>query len=399
MPPKTNPTKSHADGAMRFRWAFLLLLVVGTSVLFLFMIGRFLIAVFLAAVLAGLAQPLLEWLREKLGNRPRLAALVTLLVLVLGVGLPLVGFLAVVAAQAIQVGDDVGAWVQEQSGRLVELEAWARRIPVIGASIPQRAQLAEQVTALTQRAGSILFGTLTAATRGTLSFVLQFFIMLYALFFFLLDGPKLLRKILGYTPLSPVEQVALLERFTSVTRATLKGSLLIGLLQGTLAGLAFWVAGVPAATFWGAVMVVLAIIPAVGAGLVWVPAVVYLFFAGAVVAAIGLALWCALVVGTVDNLLRPRLVGRDARMSDLLILLSTLGGIVLFGAVGFVVGPIIGALFVTTWDIYGDAFQHWLPAEPEPLVQESTAQEGAVKPTGERVADLPQNTNKSVEDE
>jgi predicted PurR-regulated permease PerM len=182
--------------------------------------------------------------------------------------------------------------------------------------------------------------------------------------------------------------VALLERFVSVTRATIKGSLFIGFLQGSLAGLAFWVAGVPGAAFWGAVMVVLSIIPAVGAGLVWVPAVVYLFLAGAPLAAVGLLLWCVLVVGTVDNLLRPRLVGRDARMSDLLILLSTLGGIVLFGVVGFVVGPIVGALFVTTWDIYGEAFQHWLPAEPEPLVQESGGEAG--RPTGARVADLPE---------
>jgi predicted PurR-regulated permease PerM len=260
---------------------------------------------------------------------------------------------------------------------------------MVGRVIPDRAQLADQVTALTQRAGSILVGTLSAATRGTLAFVLQLFIMFYALYFFLVDGPKLLRKILGYTPLSPVEQVALLERFTSVTRATIKGSLFIGLLQGTLAGLAFWVAGVPGPAFWGAVMVVLSIIPAVGAGLVWVPAVAYLFFAGFVVRAVALFAWCALVVGTVDNLLRPRLVGRDARMSDLLILLSTLGGIVLFGAVGFVVGPIVGALFVTSWDIYGEAFQHWLPAEPEPLVQESGGSGGGGKPTGERVADLP----------
>jgi predicted PurR-regulated permease PerM len=155
----------------------------------------------------------------------------------------------------------------------------------------------------------------------------------------------------------------LLERFVSVTRATLRGSLLIGLIQGGVAGLAFWVAGVPGPAFWGTVMVVLSIIPAIGASLIWIPAVIYLFMAGQVVAGVGLLAWCAIVVGTIDNLLRPRLIGRDARMSDLMILLSTLGGIVLFGAVGFIVGPIVAALFVTVWHIYGDVFQDWLPAD------------------------------------
>ncbi|HVS03690.1 MAG TPA: AI-2E family transporter, partial [Thermoanaerobaculia bacterium] len=102
-----------------------------------------------------------------------------------------------------------------------------------------------------------------------------------------------------------------------------------------------------------------------GAALVWVPAVIYLFLVGKVAAGVGLLLWCALVVSTIDNFLRPRLIGRDARMSDLLILLSTLGGIFLFGAVGFIVGPIVAALFVTIWHIYGETFSDWLPAVPE----------------------------------
>jgi predicted PurR-regulated permease PerM len=207
-------------------------------------------------------------------------------------------------------------------------------------------------------------GKVAAATRGTLSFFLQLFVLLYAMFFFLLDGPAILRKILYYIPLDPAEEEALLERFVSVTRATLKGSLLIGVIQGATAGLAFWVTGVPGPAFWGTVMVVLSVIPALGAALVWVPAVVYLFLVGKVAAGVGLLIWCALVVSTIDNFLRPRLVGRDARMSDLLILLSTLGGIFVFGAVGFIVGPIVAALFVSIWHIYGETFSEWLPAVP-----------------------------------
>jgi predicted PurR-regulated permease PerM len=383
--PKVNNLVRAPDphGALKFRRAFLLLLVAGISILFLMMIGRFLIAVFLAAVLAGVSQPLYRWLKARVGYRRRVASLVTILVLVLGVALPLAGFLTIVAAQALQVGEGVGAWLQDQQGRLDEIEASVRRIPVVGRLLPNRAELSAYATSIASRTGSVLFGTFIDATRGTLNFLLQLFIVLYSLYFFL-TGPDVLKRMMSYTPLSAEEEERLLERFVSVTRATLKGSLLIGVLQGALAGMAFWVAGVPGAAFWGTVMVVLSIIPAVGAGLVWIPAVIYLFLAGSVAPAFGLLAWCALVVSTVDNFLRPRLIGRDARMSDLLILLSTLGGIVLFGAVGFVVGPIIAALFVTVWQIYGEVFRDWLPERARPLLQdregtpikEGTATEG-----------------------
>jgi len=353
------PSAVSDPNALRFRRAFLLVMVVGISLLFLLMIQRFLIAVFLAAIAAGVAQPIYRRFLERVG-RPSIASILTLLLLLLGVGLPLSGFLAVVAAQAVQVGQDAGDWFQLQAGRLDQLQALLERIPFAANLIPDRAQIVARAGDLAALTGPALVGTLAAATRGTLSFLLQFFILLYALFYFLIDGPILLRRILDYTPLSRSEEDELLERFISVTRATLKGSLLIGVIQGGLAGLAFWVAGVPGPAFWGTIMIVLSIIPAVGAALVWIPAVVYLFLTGAAGAGVGLLVWCAVVVGTVDNFLRPRLIGRDARMADLLILLSTLGGIVLFGAVGFIVGPIVAALFVTAWHIYGAAFQGWL---------------------------------------
>jgi predicted PurR-regulated permease PerM len=384
----TSQSPAHdQNGALRYRRAFLLLLVVGISVLFVAMVGRFLIAVFLAAVIAGVSQPLYRRILSVVGWRRRLASLLTILILLLGVVIPIAGFLAIVAAQGIQIGGEIAAWLQEQAGRLGELEAFVRRIPVIGRLVPDRAVLAERVGAIAGRTGTVLFGTFLNATRGTLGFLLQLFIVLYSLYFFLTGGRSLLRQIMSYTPFSPEEEERLLERFVSVTRATLKGLLLIGVIQGALAGLAFWVAGVPAAAFWGTVMVVFAIIPAVGTGLVWVPAVLYLFFSGAVVNAVGLLLWCLLVVGTIDNFLRPRLIGRDARMSDLLILLSTLGGIILFGAVGFVVGPIVAALFVTIWQIYGEAFEDWLPVRPKAILRDKEGQLTKEAPTDEPPAD------------
>jgi predicted PurR-regulated permease PerM len=152
-----------------------------------------------------------------------------------------------------------------------------------------------------------------------------------------------------------------MDKFVSVARATLKGSLLIALIQGALTGLAFWISGVPGPAFWGTITVVSSLIPVVGAALVWAPMVLYLLVTGHAMAALWLFLWCAVGVAAIDNFLRPILVGRDTRMSDLLILLSTLGGLILFGAVGFIVGPIVAALFVTVWDLYGETFGKWLP--------------------------------------
>lgn len=345
-------------GALRFRRSFLLALALGISVLFFFVIQRFLLTVLLAGVFAGLTYPLYRWLLVRMGRR--MAATVTLVILLLGVGLPVAGFLTLVATEAVQISQGVEVWFQE-GGRMARIQGLLGRIPFAERFLPEGDRIVELVREAAGGTGSFLMGRLAAATRGTLQFLLQFLVLAYALFYFLVDGPKILRSILQYIPLEPAQKEELLERFVSVTRATLRGSLLIGLVQGGVAGLAFWVAGVPGPAFWGTVMVVLSIIPAVGAVIIWLPAVVYLFMAGQVAAAVGLLSWCAVVVGGIDNFLRPRLIGRDARMSDLLILLSTLGGIVLFGAVGFIVGPIIAALFVTVWHIYGEVFQDWLP--------------------------------------
>ncbi len=387
------PYRDPSRGALRFRQAFLLLLVAGISLLFLMVVRRFLLAVLLAAVFAGLAYPLYRWMLRRARGRRALAAVATILVLLLGVALPLAGFLTIVASEAVQVSQGAGDWFQQQAGRLDDLRSLVERVPFAGRLLPESGDLAEQFREVAGRTGTALMGQVAAATRGTLSFFLQLFILLYAMFFFLLDGPDILRKILYYIPLDPAEEEALLERFVSVTRATLKGSLFIGAIQGGLAGLAFWVAGVPGPAFWGTVMVVLSVIPAIGAAFVWIPAVAYLFLVGKVAAGVGLLVWCTLVVSTVDNFLRPRLVGRDARMSDLLILLSTLGGIFVFGAVGFIVGPIIAALFVSIWHIYGETFSDWLPAVPDNpggRPGEAPRGGGALPPpgdAGERLAD------------
>ncbi len=175
---------------------------------------------------------------------------------------------------------------------------------------------------------------MSSTTRGTVTFVFHFFLMLYTMFFLLMDGRSMLRALLNHLPLNDDDREQMTSRFMSVTRATVKGTIIIGIIQGGLAGLAFRVVGIPDALFWSLVMVVLSILPAIGGALVWVPACIILAANGEVMKAVLLAAFCALIVGSVDNLLRPRLVGRDTKMHDLVILFSTLGGILAFGPVG-----------------------------------------------------------------
>jgi predicted PurR-regulated permease PerM len=197
--------------------------------------------------------------------------------------------------------------------------------------------------------------SLATGTRGTARFFMLLFVMLYGIFYFLKEGRLILDRALRYLPLAEEDKSRMLETFTTVTRASLKGTGVIGLAQEALGGIAFAVAGITGPVFWGLLMAVLSVLPGVGAALIWVPAVIYLAVEGRSAAAIGVGLWCAVVVSTVDNVLRPRLVGKDTKMPDLLILLGTLGGLVMFGAVGIIVGPIIAALFVTVWELFGTA--------------------------------------------
>jgi predicted PurR-regulated permease PerM len=212
-----------------------------------------------------------------------------------------------------------------------------------------------------------VFNALSATTKATVLFLFHFVVMLYTMYFFLTDGPRLVRTMLAYVPLAEVDKQRMLDKFVSVTRATLKGTILIGLAQGVLGGLAFWVVGIEGAIFWGTVMTVLSIIPGVGGALVWVPAAIILASTGSFWQGLGLALFSSLVIGSVDNLLRPILVGRDTQMHELLIFFSTLGGLLAFGAMGFILGPILAALFLTVWEMFGVAFRGEL-REAQPLV-------------------------------
>ena len=187
---------------------------------------------------------------------------------------------------------------------------------------------------------------------NTLDFIANLFVMLYLLFFLLRDEAALCARIKRAIPLRPEQQQALLLKFTVVIRATVKGDLLVAVLQGALGGLIFWILGIGAPLLWGVVMAFLSLLPVIGAGLVWLPVAVYLLATGAMWQGLGLIAFGTFVIGLVDNFLRPILVGKDTKMPDYVVLISTLGGLAAFGLNGFVIGPVIAAMFIAVWEIF-----------------------------------------------
>jgi len=339
----------------------LLLLVIFISAVFFSMIRSFIMAIFLAGIFTSLAHPLYSRFVKCFRGRKGLASITTLILIILVILLPLLGLLGIVTAQAVKVGHSVTPWVQNQIDNPDQIANFLSSLPFYDQIEPYREQILQKAGELVGTISSFLINSLSSVTIMTVNIIFMFFILLYTMYFFLIEGDKLLEKILYYIPLEDKNERRMLDKFTSVTRATLKGTAVIGILQGGLAGVAFWVVGIPSAVFWGTIMAVLSVIPGIGSALVWIPAAIVLAASGHFVKAIGLALFCGLVVGSLDNFLRPRLVGKDTEMHELLIFFGTLGGIAFFGFLGFIIGPIVAALFVTVWEIYGTVFKDVLP--------------------------------------
>jgi len=340
--------------------ASILILVVFFSILFIAMIYGFLMAIFMAAIFAGLLYPLYNWLLKKMNNSTSMASLITILLFILIVLVPVAGILYIVVEQAINASVSAGPLLKQIADDPNTIYDQLNTMPIVQEIFPEEEKLVAIINDAVNRIGQFVVQGLSSFTTGTADFVFKTFLFLFSLYYFLIYGREYLNTILYYLPLKSEEEEMLLARFTKVTVATLKGTFVIGLIQGVLGGVTMALLGLPNTIFWGMIMVVLSIIPAVGPAIVWLPAAIYLIVTGSLIEGIILIVVGAVVIGNIDNLLRPKLVGKGAQMPDLMILFSTLGGLAMFGVAGIIVGPIIAALFITVWDIYGKAFKSYL---------------------------------------
>ncbi|WP_169678899.1 AI-2E family transporter [Marinigracilibium pacificum] len=340
-----------------FNRATVLIMTLGITVLFLVMIKGFLMPIFLAAIFAGILTPIYKRIVNKLNGRTSAGAGITLMLFVFVILIPLAGLMVIVIEQAIDAVKLAEPFLTKVSKEpniiITELES----IPIVHKVFPNQEKLAATIGNIVKGVGNFFIDGLQSFSSGTASFIFSFFMFLFTLYYFLIYGKEYLVKFLYYLPLKNEEENTLLTKFVKVTKATLKGTLLIGIVQGVLGGIGMAFAGIPNVIFWSVVMILFSIIPALGTAIVWIPAVIYLFIVGDTTAAIVLAIYCAVVVGNIDNLIRPKLVGKDAGLPDLMILFGTLGGLALFGIAGIIIGPLIAALFLALWEIYGQVFQ------------------------------------------
>ena len=339
----------------------LAIVVAAISALFLGIIWRFLEAIFLAGLFAAVFHPLYRRILRILGGSRGVSALFTLLIVLCFVFIPIVMIGTVFVGQGAQLASNTLPWFQSVVNEPGFITSQLEKLPFYSLVEPYRDQLAERLGGVFVATSSTLVDLLQSATRGTVSAVITALLVFYSFFFFLMDGDRLIQRVLYYLPLDDKNETLLLNRFRSVTIATLKGTAVIGFLQGSLAGIGLWVCNIPNALFLSVTMMLLSVVPGIGAALVWIPACIYLAVNGQWVFAIGLFLYSALLVGSIDNILRPKLVGSDTQLHELMIFFSTLGGLLTFGIPGFIIGPIIAALFVTVWEIYAVEFKDWLP--------------------------------------
>lgn len=339
------------------------------------MLRLFVAPLVVSVTFAALFYPLYAWFLRRFRGRRNLSSFVTCLVLLLGLLVPtyVVGHLT--AVQTVDLYNSAEPKVREVIRKGNEGPVGAiKNNPIVGWLRLQAIDWQSLLQEGAKAAGRVGQFVVSKTSVGLLTVLWSLFVVFFALFYLFRDGEQLLERLRYLSPLRNQYEDMLIKRFLLISRGTIRGTLLIGVIQGVLGAVVFLIAGINTWLVWGFVMVVLSIVPFTGAWLVMVPAGVIQLAMGNTWQGIMIIAMCVAVVSTVDNILRPRLVGTTARMHDLIIFLSTIGGISVFGVLGFIVGPATAALFITVLDIYGLEFRTQLLA-----AQADRAIEGAYR--------------------
>lgn len=332
---------------MRSVFFFSLLVIFCLSMLFL--IQSFFYPIFWAAILTILFHPIYAWLLKHLKS-PTLSAILCLIIIVAIIIIPLTGL------TILTVNKSIDLYQQASHGELLiqvkGITHWLANSEFAPYLENARTYWNEHFQNFAKTVSSFLFNNLGGFTQNSLTFLGMFFLMLYTLFFFLKDGARMLKNLMHLSPLGDRYEKMLYDSFTSTVRATLKGTLLMGAVQGTVGGILFWLTGIQGALIWGILMAVASFIPALGTAIIWLPAGIIMLIFGNTWQGITILSVGVVIISSIDNLLRPRVIGRDTQMHPLLVLFSTLGGLALFGISGLVIGPVIAALFLAIVSIY-----------------------------------------------
>lgn len=330
--------------------AFFLILVVTASLFLLWIIRNYLFPVFWAVIFAILLTPLfsrtLRYVRF-----PSLAAGLTMLFSFLLVAVPVAWIGTLVAQEAYTLYVNVA-----QDSTLNALPSNPLILETLSSWGVDPAQVNTTVTEWARTASSWLIEQAFLISSATITTVFQFVLMLYLLFFFLRDGDRIVAYIKSVLPLSPKKEDALFSRFTATTRGTIKGSVTVAVMQGVVAGLIFWIAGVSSPLLWGVLVGILAFLPIVGPFMVWLPVSIMLISGGAYISAAFVAIGSLSMNIFIDDILRPILVGRETRIPNALVFIAIFGGLSTFGIAGLIIGPVVAALALTSWELFKEEY-------------------------------------------
>lgn len=344
-----------------FGRSFFLVVLLAVTALVVVIVRRFIMPALLAAITAALFYPLYRWFDGRL-PRGTIAAFLAVVVVVVVFVVPLgaFGYLAAdtVLGFAESVREDTGTVRQE----VQDVVATLSELPILRRLELDTATVVQSIVAGLNPADSQLLSGVGSAVQSVGRTALNIFIYVYSLFFFFRDGRSMLKRVFHLIPMRQRDKGVLLDKFVSVTRATIKGTIVIGVFQGAIGGLVMFVLGFPGAVVWGVLLFFLAAIPNFGAILIWLPAAIYLFITGAVLRGLLMVLLAGGLLGAVDYLLRPRLIQEDIRVHQLLVLFSVFGGLIVFGVFGLILGPIVIAVFVKMWEIYSELFHREIEA-------------------------------------
>jgi len=324
------------------------------SVIFFFLVKPLFYPLFWAAVIASIFHPLYNRIRKKVKSNNFSAAIILVIVLLL-VLIPVALMSGLLIKESIDIYAEIGAKGGQINLGLENAFNLIKHNHFIGKFNIDESFWVQKISDITGSLTNYILTSLKIITENSVTFVVMFVIMLYALFFFVRDGEKIMKKAMYLCPIGDKNEMTFYNKFTSTARATLKGTLLLGILQGTLGGIMFYVAGVQGALIWGIVMSAFAIL--IGSYFIWLPAGIIMLMLGNVWQGIFILAFGLTVVSTIDNILRPVLVGKDIQMHPLLIFISTLGGVVVFGISGFVIGPIITAFMIALWKMYENYYR------------------------------------------
>ncbi|MBV7258822.1 AI-2E family transporter [Erythrobacter sp. WH158] len=307
-----------------------------------------------SALAAIMFQPLYKWVLIKVRGRRNPAAIITLSIIFLAVVLPALWIGTMVVGQALST---IAAFQDDP----IDLAAWANQIYGMLPTTVQdmvdesgwndMSEAQGRLQDLLGESAGMLASSAVSIGSGALSFILSFGLGLYVTYFLLRDGSRIGETILHSAPVEREIADRLAERFLGIVRATIKGSGVVGLVQGTLGGITMAIAGVPSALLLAVMMAILALIPAVGTALVWAPVGVWLLMTGSVWQGVFVLASGFIIISSADNVLRPILVGRDTGIPDWIILVTTLGGLSIAGFSGIVLGPLVAGLFLASWSI------------------------------------------------